>query len=126
MRADDYTLKDFQISEIARLCHVSLKTAKRWRDGTTCPPSYAVLILIGDLGALNPQWYGWRLRDNTLITPDGIELRQGDVQALPFMRQQIQIYQLEFRQMQMVHYKDQPTPDEWDDEIMKAAASAAR
>jgi hypothetical protein len=72
---------------------------------------------------MHAAWKGWRLIADKLYTPDGLELLQGDVQAIPFMRMQIHNYQLEFRQMKMSWYEDQPLPETWADIASEVAAA---
>lgn len=117
MRDTSGLFDGFPISEIARICRVSLKTARRWKAGSTCPPAYAILILRGDLGALDTAWAGWLVRRGKLLSPEGYEAIPGDVRALPFMRMQIQTYQLEFRRMTDPQMEDQPLPESWSPEL---------
>jgi hypothetical protein len=103
------------ISELARICHVSLKTAGRWKAGTTCPPQSAMLLLSGDLGSLDPEWRGWRVRGGVLHSPEGWEISRNDVLATPLMRQQLAAYQSELRQIQerLDAMPEQPAPADW-------------
>ena len=104
------------VSDIARICGVSLKTAKRWKSGTTCPPPYVAMILRGNLGALDPEWAGWVLKAGKLYSPEGDEYLLGDVRAVPFMRQQIFTYHTENRKLreQLEGMEEQPAPSDWD------------
>lgn len=103
------------INEIARICHVSLKTAHRWKAGTTCPPKSARFLLLGDLGCLDPAWAGWRVRDGALFSPEGWEITRNDVLATPLHRQQLAAYKAELRQIQarIDRMAEQPLPTEW-------------
>jgi hypothetical protein len=103
------------ISELARICHVSLKTAGRWKAGTTCPPQSAMLLLSGDLGSLDPEWRGWLVRGGVLHSPEGWEISRNDVLATPLMRQQLAAYQSELRQIQerLDAMPEQPAPADW-------------
>ena len=77
------------INEVARICRVSIKTATpRWKDGTTCPPMSARLLLAGDLIAFDPAWSGWRMRDGFLVSPEGWQVGSGEVLAIRILRQQ--------------------------------------
>lgn len=115
MRRDKTDFGGFPISEIARLCRVSLKTAQRWKAGTTCPPSYALLILRADLGALSSDWAGWTIRKGLLVSPEGFEVSAADVRSYPFMRMQISTYQTENRKLREAapQLEDQPDPATW-------------
>lgn len=83
--------------EIARICQVSEKTVSRWRDGTTCPPKTALMIIARDLGCFSPAWRHWTIRGEELISPEGWCITMGDVLASPLLRQQLAIYQAENR-----------------------------
>ena len=122
MREPGDGLAWLSIKELAALCQVSEKTARRWKAGTICPPASARMLIEGDLGALDSAWSGWVLRRGKLWSPDGVEAAPGDIMALPFMRLQIQTYQLEFRQLKMSWYEDQPLPETWADIVSDVAA----
>jgi hypothetical protein len=47
---------------IALACKVSVRTAKRWKQGKTQMPETARMILAGDLGCFDPAWRGWAIR----------------------------------------------------------------
>lgn len=83
--------------EIAKRCQVSIRTARRWKDGTRRPPLAALMILTADLGCFDPAWKGWRIRDGQLISSEGWAVSPGDVLALPLMRAQIISYQRDQR-----------------------------
>jgi hypothetical protein len=111
------------ISELARICHVSIKTATRWKSGTTCPPKSA-LLLLGDLSAFDPEWRGWIARAGKLISPEGWEITVGDVLALPLMRQQLAAYQSELRRIheRVLLMQEQPLPDVWPEWVFEKQA----
>ena len=119
MKKPPQELYGLNIKEIARICKVSLKTANRWKDGTTCPPQTALFVLSRDLGVFDPQWRGWTLRDGVLISPEGWEITASDVLATPLMRAQLATYQSELRAMQAERdaIDEQPMPDSWDVQI---------
>lgn len=112
------------IKELARICHVSLKTAARWKAGTTCPPKSALMLLLGDLGCLDSEWSGWRVRKGVLHSPEGWEISRNDVLATPLMRQQLAAYQSELRQIQerLDAMPEQPAPAEWPEWINEMRA----
>lgn len=82
------------INEIAQICHVSLKTAARWKAGQSVPPKTALIVLrikwYGDLAELGPEWTGWRYRGGELTSPDGWRINRNDALAVPLMEGQIQ------------------------------------
>lgn len=59
--------------DLAAACGVSPRTVRRWRASGHWPPvaRLAAAMLSGDLGALSPDWTGWRVSGDTLTTPDG-------------------------------------------------------
>jgi len=103
------------VSELARLCRISLKTANRWKSGQTGPPETALMILRGDLGCFHSAWDGWCIRDDKLISPEGWEAPMGEVRALPLMRAQIQTYQEENFRLRGLRdeLEEQPLPENW-------------
>lgn len=115
MRPRPPELYGIPINEIARICCVSVKTATRWKAGTTCPPKSACFLLLGDLGCLDSDWSGWRVRGGVLYSPEGWEIRMHDVLAVPLLRQQLEAYKGELRQIQarIDRMAEQPLPTEW-------------
>lgn len=103
------------ISELARICHVSVKTATRWKNGTTCPPKSALLLILADLGCFSPEWSGWQLNGQDLISPEGWRIARGQVLIVPLMRQQLAAYEVELRQLRdrVLLMQEQPIADEW-------------
>jgi hypothetical protein len=112
------------INEIACICKVSLKTAARWKAGSTCPPKSALLLLAGDLTAFDPKWDGWMARGGKLISPEGWEITVGDVLALPLMRQQLAAYQTELKRVraELLLTQEQPLPSTWPEWIFEMRA----
>ena len=70
------------------------------------------MILLGDLGCLEPAWKGWRIRDGQLISPEGWAATPGEILALPLMRAQITSYQRDQRIAKAVvdALEEQPEP----------------
>jgi len=94
--------------EIARICGVSLTTAKRWKRSKTSMPKTSAMILNRDLGCFDPAWRGWTLRQGKLISPEGWEAMPGDVLSLPLLRAQVSAYQAEQRRVHAM--EEQPKP----------------
>jgi len=117
-------LYGISIKEIARICHVDLTTARRWKRGARCPPKMALLLICGDLAAFDPEWRGWCARGGKLISPEGWEITVGDVLALPLMRQQLAAYKAELKrvraELDLTH--DQPLPGTWPEWIFEMRA----
>lgn len=113
----------FKVSEIARICAISLKTAQRWRAGQSVPPATALMILRRDLGIFDKAWAGWSIRGETIFSPEGWEATQGDVRSLPLLRSAISAYRIENRNLKeslaFVEFIDeQPLPHEISSEIL--------
>ena len=66
---------------IAERCGVSVATALRWKLGQSPIPYTAAVVLSGDLGAISPEWRGWRVLNGALITPDGERISEADLIA---------------------------------------------
>lgn len=103
------------ISELARICRVSLKTAGRWKSGSTCPPYSALVLLAADLGCFSPEWSGWRLNGQDLVSPEGWRIARGQVMIVPLMRQQLAAYEVELKRMreEVLLMQEQPLPADW-------------
>jgi hypothetical protein len=113
------------IKELARICGISERTARRWKNGTVCPPETALMILRGDLGVFDPEWRGWLLRSGCLVSPEGWELRMPDVLASRLHEAQLAAYRAENRSLkaqvaglEVAAIEEQPTPDSWDVQIL--------
>lgn len=111
--------------EIALLCGVSLRTACRWKSGSVAMDTASKLILAGDLGCFAPEWSGWVVNGNQLISPEGWKITVNDVLATPLMRTQIALYQAESRRLKADlasalanRLDEQPTPESWDIQIL--------
>lgn len=113
------------ISELARICHVSLKTAGRWKDGTTCPPKSALLLLVADLGCFDARWAGWRVYQGCLVSPEGWEITLGDVISSPLLRQQLAAFKSELKRLRAAAepaIQDQPLPEVWPEWVFEKMA----
>lgn len=113
------------IKDIARTCRVSERTARRWKDRTRRPSEQELMILRGDLGVFDPKWSGWAVRDGLLISPENWQFKVNDVLAGQLKDAQIRAYQQENRGLKrdlkealLQGFEEQPTPDQWDVEIL--------
>lgn len=115
MRTTAPQLIGINVKELARICQVSLKTAGRWKDGSTCPPMSALLLLAADLGCFDKTWKGWCLRQGNLVSPEGWEITKGDVISSPILRQQLAAFKTELRRLkeQAMTMQEQPVPEAW-------------
>jgi hypothetical protein len=84
----------------------------------------ALLLILGDLSAFDPEWRGWTARGGKLISPEGWEITVGDVLSLPLMRQQLAAYKSELRQVKaaLVLTHEQPIPSDWPEWVFEMTA----
>lgn len=124
MAHPDSPLYGINIKEIARICRVDLTTARRWKRGARCPPKSALLLILADLGAFDPEWRGWKIRGGKLISPEGWEITIGDVLALPLTRQMLAAYKSELNRMkaELLLTQEQPVPDVWPEWVFEMRA----
>lgn len=124
MRKSPPQLIGINVNEVSRICHVSLKTAARWKAGTTCPPWAALVMVERDLGCFDVAWSGWRLRDGFLISPEGWQVGTGEVLAIRILRQQLACYEIELRRLQgeAVLQQEQPLPEVWPEWVFEKLA----
>jgi hypothetical protein len=106
-------LYGININELARICGVSLKTAARWKDGTTCPPPTAIMILKRDLGCFAKEWSGWTVNGGDLVSPSGWCVNRNDALTVPLMHGQISALRAEIAQLKDGDgLEEQPKPGE--------------
>lgn len=113
MRPRAPELYGINISELARICRVSIKTATRWKNGTTCPPATALMILARDLGCFGREWAGWSVNGEDLVSPWGQTINRNDALTVPLMHQQIAALRLDVaRAKESAHdgLEEQPEP----------------
>jgi hypothetical protein len=127
MRSVPPQLIGFNVKELSRICHVSLKTATRWKDGSTCPPESALMLLVADLGCFDATWKGWTVRRGNLISPEGWEITLGDVISSPLLRQQLAAFKTELKRLRAAAVaadamQDQPLPADFPDWIAEMRA----
>jgi hypothetical protein len=71
------------IKACAGLLGCSVSTVKAWDRGVYRVPWSAVKLLrlfrLGDLGALRPEWRGWTLNRNGIVSPEGRAYGRGDL-----------------------------------------------
>jgi hypothetical protein len=112
----------YNINEIARICRVSLKTARRWKAGQVGTPDTAIMVLSRDVGIFHPDWSGWTVNDRgELCSPENWIATPGSVLAAQFHQSQLATYRSENRalkaalaSMDAQQYEEQPLPDQWE------------
>lgn len=68
----DFRLRYGSARAVAEACDVSERQVRRWETGASPVPRWTVPYLrmrAGELGAIDPQWEGWKLRDHCLQSP---------------------------------------------------------
>lgn len=114
------------VKDLARLCGVSERTARRWKDGTRCPSELVLMVLRADLGVFSSKWAGWTIRGEHLYSPEDWKIRMADVRAARLHEMQLNAYRSEIAKMKWQieelerggYSEDQPTPDAWDVQIL--------
>lgn len=101
---------------IAERTGVDVSTARRWKSGATRIPKSAQLILAADLGCFSPEWAGWRLNGQDLVSPEGWRIARGQVLNVPLLRQQLAAYQVELAEKRAAEpqLEEQPLPEQWE------------
>lgn len=107
------------ISEIARICRVSEKTAGRWKAGHIVPGYAHLALLEGDLGAFGEFWRGWRVVGDAIRSPDGWLIKRDDALSVPLLLGQIAALRGELDSVKGARdeLEEQPTPSEWRTDI---------
>lgn len=88
------------VGALVAITGAHVTTARRWKRAPRVPAWLARLVRVlieGELGDVSESWRGWRLVRGELISPEGWTATPGEVRALPLMRQQIALYQVEQR-----------------------------
>lgn len=109
--------------EIARICKVGIRTARRWKSGESEMPKTAEMVLAADLGMLDRAWRGWTIRKGLLISPEGWEASPGHVRSLQMMGMTLGTYRRENAalksavkelQAEWDAFEEQPSPANWE------------
>ena len=108
------------IKEMARICRVSERTVRRWKDRTRRPTEQQLMLLRADLGVFDPKWSGWSVRNGLLISPENWRFNVNDVLAAQLKDAQIRAYQQENRELKRdladalaQGYEEQPQAEDW-------------
>lgn len=109
----------YNIKEIARICAVTVKTARNWKAGKVCPPATAIMILSRDLGHLHPRWKGWTISARgELCSPENWVATVGDVLSIQLTQAQLSAYRNENRALRLavaeMEFEEQPLPTQWE------------
>jgi hypothetical protein len=112
----------YNINEIARICRVSPKTARRWKAGQVGTPETAIMVLSRDIGTFHPDWIGWSISsrgelcspENWIATPGAIRAMQFHRSQLSALREEILILKSQLATEEIERYEEQPLPDQWE------------
>ena len=93
---------------IAEIAGVDISTVRRWKRTGKVPPPIGKLLTIlirGDISSLG--FYGWRILNGELISPEGWTYGPGEVLALTLLRQRVAFLETERRKF--LGLEEQPT-----------------
>jgi hypothetical protein len=96
--------------QLVAITGAHLSTARRWKRRRRLPrwlQRVVSLCVFGDLGQIHKAWRGWKLKDTTLVSPEGWEFTFGEIRAIPFMHAQIRTYQRLQRCVQQADWIEQ-------------------
>ncbi len=82
---------NYSAEQLAQLCHVSVRTARRWRRNGVAPTlalRWLRLIKYGVLELIHPHWAGWHVRDGELHHPNGWTFTPDELTAIPLRYQE--------------------------------------
>jgi DNA-binding transcriptional MerR regulator len=80
----DFRLRYGSTRTVADACDVTERQVRRWEAGVSRVPRWSIpylRMLAGELGAIDPQWEGWRLQKHCLHTP-GVRGPSWDIYTL--------------------------------------------
>lgn len=111
-------LSHYKINEIARICAVTVKTARNWKSGKIFPPPTAIMVLSRDLGSFHPAWVGWTVSlRGELCSPENWVCSRGDVLSIQFLQAQLSAWRNEAQELRKQiegSFEDQPLPAQWE------------
>lgn len=115
----------FSLKDLARICQVTERTARRWVDGQTVTPGAVIILLRAlisrDLGFFHPAWEGWVISHRgELCSPENWFCTPGQVRALQLKEAQVAALQhevlelrMEIEDMTCQGMEEQPLPEQW-------------
>lgn len=95
MRCDVYDLRwrraGLTRGAFCEWADISPRTLARWESAHDAPALAvrALELLAGGIAGLpgaGPEWNGWQFARGLLVSPEGDEVRPGDIRALPYLR----------------------------------------
>lgn len=107
----------YRIKDIARICAVTVKTARNWKQGKAFPPATAIMVLSRDLGCFDLGWAGWQISlRGELCSPENWVVSKGDVLSIQFLQAQLSAWRNEAQELRKQiqdGIEDQPLPENW-------------
>jgi DNA-binding transcriptional regulator YiaG len=82
-------LYGINVKEIAAVCKVTERTARRWKDGARSPPESALMVLRRDLRCFSDYWRGWTINGEDIVSPEGWCIDRNQAMTVPLMHGQI-------------------------------------
>lgn len=80
---------------VAQVLGVPLRTVNRWARQGSMPAQWALLYALytdADLGVIDERWRGFKLREGSLILPEGTALTHGELRAVPMLEAMLSEY----------------------------------
>jgi hypothetical protein len=114
-------LYGLNVSEIARVCRVTERTARRWKEGSRRPPESALMVLRRNLGAFSEHWKGWTINGPDIVSPDGWCIDRNHALTVPLMHGQISALRQKIATLEKAlaaaDAHDHPANQDWEIEI---------
>ena len=97
-----YRRSGFYRKTLAEYLEVDLRTIKRWEQSSKPPVAVVKLLqyLGNDLGFINKDWSGFYFYQGELCSPEGNQVRPGQIRAHPYLQQTV-----DFRAAESVRLK---------------------
>jgi hypothetical protein len=80
------------VASLTALLPINRETGRRWRRRRRIPPVPYIALKLrheGDLGLISPRWAGWMLRQDELLSPEGVSWNPGRLNAWAYERQEL-------------------------------------
>jgi hypothetical protein len=100
---------DASAAAVAAALGLPLRTVRRYKAAGTLPFPWAVVWAVkglGDLGAVDPAFRGWIVRQGQIFAPEGYGFTPGELSAIPIRTQQLRALERERaepRQLMLTH-----------------------
>lgn len=88
--------------QLAKLAHVSRRTAYRWIQTGLIPSTHLKWLHLahyGELGTISKTWQGWRLYLSGLCSPSGLCFTPADIEVIPTLHTEHRLQRIELLQL---------------------------